>query len=245
MRRGVLIGTLGLFLVFFLWKAVPFLTKGRPATWATPTSTPLAEDQLVPITIPAGQQVCATGMPWGPQARYVQIQVLPGVHKTAPAVGIEATGPGGYRATGEIAAGLKQNDKAIGRINAAPKEITGEVCFTNRGSAPLDIFGVPRTGRFVAPTVEVKVDGKPLIDRQPSITLLSNPDQALIARMGDVLWHAAAWRPIGTWALWILLALLLVGTPVGVAFALAKAAGADDDAAAPIAQPQDDASARS
>jgi hypothetical protein len=224
----VLIGTLVLFAAWFVVKAVPFLTEGRPAIWATPTSSPFSAGQLVPVAVPAGERVCITGMPWGPQARYVELQMLPGVRARTPPVAVEATGPGGYRATGTIAAGLRQNEKGVARIAAAPDEVTGTLCATNRGRRALSLYGVPKQGRFVVPGVRMTVAGEPVLDRQLSVTLLSSPDQSLIGRMGDVLWHAAAWRPIGTWALWILMALLLVGTPVAVAVALARAA-ADDD----------------
>jgi hypothetical protein len=228
MRRRLVIGVLAAFAAWFLVKAVPYLTEGRPAVWATPTSEPYTAAQLSPVTVPARRQVCVDGMPWAPDARYVQLRVLPGVRPArAPELGVEATGPG-YRATGTVPAGLRQNDQAIARIAPAPRELSGRLCVTNRGARALALYGVGRQGRLAAP-VEMTVAGREVADRQLSVTLLSNPDQSLIGRMGDVLDHVAAFRPIGTWIVWLVLAALLVGVPAGVAVALGKAAALDDD----------------
>jgi hypothetical protein len=234
MRRGLLVGTLALLAAWFLVKAVPFLTEGRPAVWATPTSRPFSAQQLFPVAVPAGRRACVTGMPWGPQARYVQLEVLPGVRNRTPPLTVEASGPG-YRASGAIAGGLKQNAKGVARIAAAPRELTGSVCVLNRGTRPLELFGVSTQGRQVAP-VRMTVAGRDVKDRQLSITLLSNPDQSLIARMGDVLGHVAGFRPVGTWVVWILLLLLLLATPAGVALALSRAGAMDDDDQEPSAR---------
>jgi hypothetical protein len=226
MRRGVLAGTLVLFLAWFLVKALPFLTDGRPATWATPTSTPFSGDQLAPVTVPAGGRICVSGMPWAPDARYVQLRVLPGVRGRSPALDVLATAPG-YRAAATIPAGLPQNADAIAKIDPAPREVTGSLCVTNRGTTKLGFYGVLEKGRLAAP-VEVTVDGRPSADRQLSVTLLTNPSQSLLGRFDDVLDHVAAFRPVGPWLVWLLALALMLGTPLALALTLAAAVGEDE-----------------
>jgi hypothetical protein len=72
MRRRLLAGTLVLFALWFVWKAVPWLDRGRPATYATPTVQPYTEGVLSAIAVKGGKTVCTDRMPWGPDARYVQ-----------------------------------------------------------------------------------------------------------------------------------------------------------------------------
>jgi hypothetical protein len=228
MRRRLVIGVLVAFGAWFLVKAVPYLTEGRPAIWATPTSEPYTAALLQPVTVPARGQVCVDGVPWSPDAKYVQLRVLPGVRPAqTPELGVEATGPG-YRATGTVPAGLRQNDQAIAKITPAPRELSGRLCVTNRGARPLALYGVGKQGRLAAP-VKVTVAGRELPDRQLSVTLLSSPNQSLLGRMGDVTSHVAAFRPVGAWVVWLLLVALLIGVPVAVAVALGKAAALDDD----------------
>jgi hypothetical protein len=228
MRRGIVAGFLGLFLVWFLVAGLAYLDKARPAIWATPTSEPYDVSQLTPIAVPGHGRICVDGMPWAPQARFVQLRVLPGPRARTAAIGVAATGPGGYRADAQILGGLAQNARATVPIRPARKEITGTLCVTNEGARPLSFYGVPTADRLGAP-VKVTLDGKPVPDRQLSVTLLQSRDKSILGRLGTVLSHVATFRPIGPWLVWILLALLLVGAPVGVALALARASAEDDE----------------
>jgi GAF domain-containing protein len=230
MRRGILAGFLGLFLVWFLVAGLAYLLKSRPAIWATPTSEPYDVGQLTPIAVPGHGRICVDGMPWAPEARFVQLRVLPGPKGRTPAIGVEATGPGGYRAEAEIPAGLLQNARATAPIRPAGKQITGTLCVTNEGTRPTSFYGVPTADRLGAP-VKVTLNGSAVADRQLSVTLLQSGDKSILGRLGTVLSHVAAFRPVGAWMVWILLALLLVGAPVGVALALARASAEDDEAA--------------
>jgi hypothetical protein len=227
MHKGMLASALALFLAWFVVKAVPFLTEGRPAVWATPTSVPYQPELLKPVTLPPGGRSCVDGIPWAPEARYVSVSVLPGVRRRTQEIGVEARASG-YRANGVIPAGLGQNQRGYARIAAAPREVTGAVCVVNRGTRPLSLFGVPKGGREEAP-VSVTVDGRPVNDRQLSITLLSSPSQSIIGRLGTVIAHVASFRPVSPWMVWIVVVLLIVGTPVAIGVALARAA-ADDEA---------------
>jgi hypothetical protein len=235
MRRGILAGFLALFAVWLLTAGLAYLLKSRPAIWATPTSEAYDVAQLTPIAVPGHQQICLDGMPWAPEARFVQVRVLPGLRARTPAIGIAARGPG-YRADAVIPGGLAQNARATAAIRPASKEIDGTLCVTNRGARPLSFYGVPTADRLGAP-VTVTVGGKPLIDRQLSVTLLQSHDKAILGRLGTVLSHVATFRPVGTWLVWILLALVLFGAPVAVALALARASVADDEVAAAAIAP--------
>jgi hypothetical protein len=140
-----------------------------------------------------------------------------------------------------VPAGLPRDGRAIARIAPAAREVYGTLCVTNRGDAPLDLYGVPRNGRYYAPST-ITVDGHEIADRQLSVLLLSNPHQSIGARLGDVMSHVAAFRPLSSWMAWIVLGLLLAGTPVAVAVALARAAEEDEARAAPASPAPGDSS---
>jgi hypothetical protein len=226
MRKGVLAGALVLFLAWFLWKGLPFLRADRPAIWATPTVQPTDPSLLFPVRVPGGARVCVDGMPWGPQARVVQVTLLPG-RRPSPELRVEARAPG-YVARGTIAAGLGDNQPGGARITPAPREVTGTLCIRNTGRHTVGFYGVPAGGRTGAP-VTVTIDGKKVADRQISVTLLSSPAQSMLSRFGDLIDHAAAWRPLASWTVWLLALALLIGTPIGVAVALARAGALDDE----------------
>jgi hypothetical protein len=129
---------------------------------------------------------------------------------------------------GRIAPGLKDRGVGTAQLTPAAREVSGTFCLRNTGARTIGFFGVPSGGRTGANPVKVTVNGRPVRRQQLSVTLLSNPSQSLLGRMGDVLDHAAAFRPVSTWMLWLLLLLLLIGAPVALALALARAVAADD-----------------
>lgn len=239
MRKGLLIGVLVLFGAWFLVKPLKFLTADRPATWQTPTVQPLDPSVLFPVRVPGGGQVCTDGMLWAPQARVVLMTVLPGKRST-PELRVEARGAG-YVARGRIAPGFIDNQPVTARLTPAPREVPGTLCVRNTGRFAVSLYGVPSGGRQAA-KVTTTVDGKIVPDRQLSVTLLASGSASILSRLGDVIDHVAAFRPVSPWFVWLLLIALLIGTPVAVAVALARAGALDDeaDAVEHDAQPRGD-----
>jgi hypothetical protein len=228
MRKGLLAGVLALFALWFVWKAVPFLNRERPATYATPTVQPTDPASLAPIAIKSGQSVCADHIPWGPDARYVQF-TLTGSKWPASPLRIVAGGPG-YRALPRLPEGTAGDVLQTVAITPAPTEIpNGVFCVVNEGRHQVKLYGINQ-GRGSSPST-TRVDGKP-IDQELSITVLTHPSQSLTARLGTIASHIAAFRPLTGWEVFVLGLLAVFGVPVAVGVALARAAAEDDVAAA-------------
>ncbi|HEV7493843.1 hypothetical protein [Baekduia sp.] len=224
MRRGLFAGVLVLFALWFVVKAVPFLDRARPATYATPTVQPTDPASLAPIAVKGGQSVCADRMPWGPDARYVQF-TLTGSKRPASPLRIVASGPG-YRATAQLPAGTAGDVLQTVAITPARTEIpNGTLCVFNEGRHQVKVYGInPGRSSSLSTT---KVNGKP-IDQELSITLLTHPSQSLSGRLGTIASHIAAFRPVAGWEVFLLGLLAVFGVPVAVAVALSRAAAEDE-----------------
>jgi hypothetical protein len=229
MRKGLLAGVLALFALWFVWKAVPFLDRERPATYATPTVQPTDPASLAPIAVRGGQRVCSDKIPWGPDARYVQFTLTGGAKWPTSPLRIEATGPG-YRATARLPKGTAGDVLQTVAITPARTEIPdGTLCIVNEGRHQIKLYGINQ-GRGSSPSTTT-VDDKP-VAQELSITVLTHPSQSLTARLGTIASHIAAFRPLTGWEVFVLGLLAVFGVPIAVAVALARAAAEDDVAGA-------------
>ena len=227
MRRRLLAGFLVLFGVWFVWKALPFLDAGRPDTYATPTDQPTDPTNLVPVDVKRGQQACLDQIPFGPQARYLQFTIKGSKHGPAGAITITASAPGGYLATAHVAAGTPGDVLQTVALAPSPRTVTdGTLCFRNDGRHQLAFYGIG-AGRGSGPSTTY-VNGKALA-QEFSVTLLRSPSRPLGDRFATLSSHLAAFRPLTGWEVWLLGLLAIVGVPITVAVALARAASEDDD----------------
>jgi hypothetical protein len=238
MRNRIVLGGLALLLAWLAVFGVDYLGRGRLAIWATPTSEAAKPADLRPITVPARGRVCADSIPFGPEVRYVAVRVLPatGTATTGPLL-FEIRAADRYYATATVPAGLPGGARAIAKVKPYKDEIYGVLCVYNKSSRPLDLAGVPRNGSY-ASSSKFYINDKPFEDRELSITLLSGTHQSLAARFGSILAHVAAFRPIGAWLVWVVLALLVAGVPVATLRALSWAA--ERDGSSPPSPPPSD-----
>jgi hypothetical protein len=228
MRNRIVLGGLALLLAWFAVFGLGYFGRGRLAIWATPTSEAAKPADLRPITVPARGRVCADGIPFGPEVRYVAVRVLPPAGTRTPSpLFFEIQAADRYHATATVPAGLPSGARAIAKVKPYEDEIYGVLCVSNRASRPVDLAGVVRNGSY-ASSSRFDINGTPFEDRELSVTLLSDTHQSLFARFGAVLSHVAAFRPIGAWLVWVVLALLIAGVPVATLRALSWAAEHDD-----------------
>jgi hypothetical protein len=223
MRKAPLILVIAVFGVWFLAKGLPFLDTAPAAVSATPIPAPGSAEELAPVNVGRGQRVCVDGISYGPDARYAQVTMLsPG--KPAGALRFEARATG-YSADADVPAGTVDNAPVTVALRPAEREVAGgSLCIVNRGRA-IAFYGIDPS---VSPA-RTTVDGAPQKQQDLSVTLLTSGSQPLGDRLGDLFAHAAAFNPMSTWCVWILFALVLVGAPIAIGVALARAA-ADDDA---------------
>lgn len=223
MRKTPLVVIVVAFAAFLVIKAPGWLDKAPAQTYATPVAQPDSGGELAPVQVPKRQEACVDRIPFGPDARYVLVTVV----TDGPAAGpLEITAKAdGYAATARVAAGTPNNGQVVAPIAPAAREGLGTLCITNQGKREIGLYGVGGGANPSTTTVAGAVS-----DRDLSVTLLTSPSKSLGSRFGSLLHNAAAFNPLSPWLLWIVLALVLVGAPVGVGVALGRAAADDDQA---------------
>lgn len=212
---------------------VPFLTRERQVTSSTPAPPPLVAS--TPVTLAPGSRACMDQVAFDAHSEVARLRADP--HgRPGPRLLLEATAPG-YHARGEIAAGYRGTRRptraqdAAGyrpdgslpltaRLATPSRPVIGVLCIRNAGAQPVDLEGTAEA-RTNART-NVTLDGQP-IPVDVSITLAAARERSLLDRLGEVFDHAATFKsPLVTgWLLWPLAALLLLGVPGTVLWALA------------------------
>jgi hypothetical protein len=209
-------------------KVSPFLHTRAAEVYATPTGVPTDAGALALVQVPGkGGRACVDHIEYGPGARYVELTINT-PKRPAGAFTVEAQAPG-YRATARQRPGLGTDQQAILPIRPATRSVgDGTLCITNEGRHRVGFYGV-NPGRGSTPARST-VDGRAIVP-QLSVRLLTSPSRSLGSRLGTILDHAAAFRPVTGWELWLLLVLVAVGVPVAIAVALIRADAEDDEVA--------------
>jgi hypothetical protein len=103
----------------------------------------------------------------------------------------------------------------------------GQLCVRNAGRA--DVWFLGTVEERALSTQRTSIDGRPA-EVQLAVTLQEREDRGLLARTGQLLDRAAAFRPgyLGPGVLWLLLAAAAVGVPAATLLALRRAL--DEDA---------------
>jgi hypothetical protein len=218
--------TLLAFVAWGAWRVVPFLHSKPAEIYATPTTQPTGSASLAPVPVPGkGGQACVNNIAYGPGAKYVFITVQSAKYR-AGALTIDARAPG-YSASVQQPAGLQGGDlPVIVKIAPATREVDGgTLCVRNHGRHRVGLYGIP-PGRGSSPTTTT-VDGHP-VTQQLSVTLLTSPSASLGSRLGTIFDHAAAFRPVTGWEIWVLALLVGIGAPIALALALAGAVAEDE-----------------
>ena len=232
MRKWLLVLALAFFAYFLVAKASPFLKLARPDVASTPTVTPQNPAQLAPVTAKRGEQVCLGDVVFTPDARYVKV-IVQATHPTGP-ITVQALAPG-YVTAGKIPGGLSGTADGLARIKPPSGDVRGELCLTHTGRHRVSYFGVNPGQREGAP-LPTTIDGRRSAT-QLSVTLLSSPSRSLWGQLGSIFDRVAAFRPITGWMAALLFGLLMLGAPVALAVALARAAAEDDETRHPNARP--------
>jgi hypothetical protein len=227
MRRGLLALTLGVFALWVVVKAVPFLGGQRAEIFSTPTVQATDPSALALVPVKKHQRVCVNQMEYGPGAKYVSLSVR--TTRPSGTILLEAKAPG-YVASARRPAGLIGDVPIVIPIAPARSEVDGgTLCLTNEGRHQVSFYAI-NPGRGTSPA-QTTVDGKPVM-QQMSVTLLTSPSKSMASRLGTIFAHVAAFRPVTGWEVWLLALLAFIGVPVALGVALARAA-ADDEVPPP------------
>jgi hypothetical protein len=202
---------------------VPFLTRDRTVTVATPVPDPISP--LEKLKLKRGANLCLHSIPFTPDAARVRLLV--------PAL----DGPPQPLTVRLRAAGLDES-RRVAATYAAGTPLTvgfspveqasyGTVCVRNAGRRAVNIgmTSDPRNSSRSNPTI----NGKPYGNEVP-ITLLAAEKASLISRLGEVRDHIAAFKPGLAGALvWPLFLLAAFAVPALIVWGVAAGLRAADD----------------
>jgi hypothetical protein len=221
---GPLAVTGGLLAVVVLAGFLPWLLRDRPAVSSTPIVRPpsvIAELQLRP-----GRTACVSDVLLTPEAGEVAVEVTRAPKGAGPPLAVTARAPG-HRAEGRSPGGYDPRSGLEIAVPPAPRELAGgQVCVRNAGSA--DVWFLGTVEERALSTQRTTIDGRPA-SVQLAMTLQEREDRGLLARTGQLVDRAAAFRPgyLGPAALWALLAVVVVGVPAATLLALRRALAED------------------
>jgi hypothetical protein len=216
LRRAWLPALCALLMVIALvaW-GIPWLTKSRADTTSVPTPPPFSA--VTPIDLKGGSTVCENNVAFSPDARAATILTYK-FAGAGPPLHVVASFPG-YEGDATIAGGYGGEQPLRAEIPAPPRNAIGTLCITNTGKRPMTLQGTSE-GRIQNRSV-TSVDNKVIVPKL-SLILTEQVNRSLADRPGEILARISAFKPwwIGSGSLVVLFALVLVGVPAGVLWAI-------------------------
>lgn len=188
-------------LVFF----VPWLGEERGVVASTPAPPGLFGSTTVKIE--PEQNACLNNVTFDERSELARFLV--GTYgKPGPKITVTLEA-GSYRSVGR-AEGYPDNQLLTVPIEPPEESTLGTICITNLGETPLAL------GATIEPRSSARPD--PAVNNQTfpgeiGLSFLEAKPRSLAGRVGDVLDHMSAFRPLEPWLLWPLLLLTIVGIP--------------------------------
>jgi hypothetical protein len=185
-------------------------------------STPSPRAVFVPalIDIPAGRRLCITDVTIPSDAHQLRFQVdtygVPG-----PALHAELSAPG-YRATVAVPAGYADGALIAERLRPPRRDVLGQVCIRNPTARGFSLVGTAEERTLSRP--EGAVDGRP-VQADAYLAFYEDRHASALRETPSIIDRMSAFRPgiVGPWLLWPMLALTVVGVPLGLLTALLRA----------------------
>jgi hypothetical protein len=194
---------------------VPFAREPRLGTAGVPQPPPFHE--ITPVELRPRARMCVAPVDLSPQSAQAQL-VTDGLKQPGPPLRLEVTGSAGsgYRAAGRLAGGYADGGLLI-PFRPPPRETRGTVCVTNAGRSPVAFVGSaePRTAGRTLTTI-----GRRVIEAKVALTLNEERTRSLFGRRTEIAERIAAFKPFGSWLVWPLGALVALGLPGAIGWAL-------------------------
>jgi hypothetical protein len=214
-RLALALGVVALVAAGLAW-GIPYLTDERDYVAVTPQPDPLFEVALLPLR--GGQVACMDDAVL--DARSEQARIKVGTYFRPP-VPLELTLAGGsYTERVSIPADYRDSEVIRVPIRAPAEETAVSICIRNAGDRRVALYAsADRTNS----RSEVLVDGRP-VGPDFGIVFYEREPASILDRLPTSVERATVFRgPLTSDLLWIVLALFVVGVPLGVLLALAWA----------------------
>jgi hypothetical protein len=221
MRRLALVLGVVLFVAAgFAW-GVPYLTEEREYVAVTPQPDPLFDVALLPLR--GGQVACMDDAVLDTRSEQARFKVGTFFR---PAVPLELTIAGGAY-TEHVTVPADYRDSQVIKVPIRPpaRETAVSICIRNHGERRIALYAsADRTNS----RSQVLVDGRP-VGADFGIVFYEREPASILDRLPTSVERATAFRgPLTTDLLWVLLAMFVVGTPLGVLVALGLSLRSDD-----------------
>ena len=219
-KVALVIGLVALLAAGLAW-GVPYLTGKRDYVAVTPQPDPLFTVSLIPLR--GGQVACMDDAVLDPRSQEARFKV--GTFFRPP-VPLELTITGGSY-TEHVPVPATYRDSEVIRVPIRPpaEETAVSICIRNRGEQRVALYSsADRTNS----RSQVLVDGRPVVP-DFGIVFYEREPASILDRLPTSIERATVFRgPLTSDLLWIVLALFVVGTPLGVLLALTLALREDD-----------------
>jgi hypothetical protein len=208
---AVAVGAL-VMLVGAISQFVPWLTRHGDAI----SGTPVHADLVAPtrVALDPGARACLAPVSLDPTSQVARLLV-----RRVPAAGVplrvELTAAGAR--TAATARALRESRQVDVPIAAPRAATTGRICVRNLGTVVLQLVGTADPRALTR--TRMTLDGRPQADAF-SLTLLERGSRSKLERASELVDHAAALSPLGSWFFWLLVPLLLIAVPALVLAAL-------------------------
>jgi hypothetical protein len=173
-----------------------------------------------PAYIPAHQQACASAVTVTPSSGIAafQLAATPGTENQSWPLELTLSGPA-YRAAASIEVPGGVSGRQDFQIRPPKRALLASACVRNNGHTPVALEET--AGAFTNPRSRLAIDGK----RAPGelmLTFYERKPRSRLTHLGAVVEHASNLtdRLVPGWLIWLLLALTLIGIPVGIIAAL-------------------------
>ena len=204
----------------------PYLT-GRQASVSGVPAPPALTASTVQVLVP-GQQACMGSVTVEPDSLAAQFHLGRGTREAgAPPFEFVLSAPG-YSSASRGPAGSSGVTSVA--ITPPPHSVLATACFVNRGRTNLYLDGSSEARTISRSPTTVNGVG---INGDITLTFLNTRRASLLDRLGTIFGHASNLTEglIPVWLIWILVALLVLGMPIGV-FAAFYAGLREDEARA-------------
>src|SRR4051794_20983076 len=218
MHRGALITGVVVVLLGALLFIRPFATREREYLSSVPAAPSLFQAP-VPVELKPRDQICVKDMPLDRDSQLARFFFYTYGKRGVP-LAVSASGPG-YSFRSTYPGGWAEGPVEL-PLRPPAHSIDGQICVSNKGRRKVAIQATPVGQRFSRP--QPYLNGGPLPQDVP-LTLHRRKPGTLIEQIPRGLQHAAVFVPLATWALWILLVLVVLGIPAAVVLAGVPAAG--------------------
>jgi hypothetical protein len=187
---------------------VPFLSKQRDTRAGTPSPEPLPGRLAVPALRP-GSKMCLTSLALPPEMGGVQVRIGTYFRAGQPLeLDLRAAG---YHERSWIAGTYDDNELVEFPVTPPTHEVLANGCITNHGDRRVAVYSTKREQESARPSVTID-DREKVID--PGFVLVEADRVSIADRVPEAVERAALFRPLDTWAVWILLVVVVAAVLV-------------------------------